>query len=427
MIPKTGGNRYSGSLFATAVNSSFQGSNNDDELVARGLRTPNSLKHPVRHQSRASAARLEARQAVVLHLGPVHAAGELRRRPVPEQERRRHHQVGLRAGPEQARLLQRHRGERQPAPDLAGQRQANKFNFFYDQHWRCQCARRPARPSRRRRPTTSSTRSAICVGGLHGHADRTAAGRGARRRPARGVRLHAEQPATIPQRLLIPVIEQGGLIPGPAVSGRRDLQSATQPYQRTLGVSIPFGRVAVLRHRQPLGQVRLLQRHRAADVERARQRVASDLPVQQRRAESADPARDAAVPGRAAAAGSRHLRAGQVDAQPADAQRRRAVRHFSSYFPEQTLEPGPLVPTRNMTFPKTDMANWNDIVPRLGSAYDLFGNGKTARQGVAEQVRDRAGAAGHVRRHRESGQPPGQHRHPHAGPTRTATSCPTAT
>ena len=44
MIPKTGGNSYSGTLFATAVNSAFEGSNTDDELVARGLRTPNTLK-----------------------------------------------------------------------------------------------------------------------------------------------------------------------------------------------------------------------------------------------------------------------------------------------------------------------------------------------------------------------------------------------
>ena len=36
MIPKTGGNRFAGSLFATAVNSSFQGSNNTDELTSPG-------------------------------------------------------------------------------------------------------------------------------------------------------------------------------------------------------------------------------------------------------------------------------------------------------------------------------------------------------------------------------------------------------
>ena len=51
---------------------------------------------------------------------------------------------------------------------------------------------------------------------------------------------------------------------------------------------------------------------------------------------------------------------------------------FQSYFPEQTLVPGPLVPNRNLTFPKTDMANWKDIVPRLGSVYDPRGNGRTA-------------------------------------------------
>jgi hypothetical protein len=45
MIPKTGGNRFSGSLFATAVNESFQGSNDTDALRTRGLRTPNSMKY----------------------------------------------------------------------------------------------------------------------------------------------------------------------------------------------------------------------------------------------------------------------------------------------------------------------------------------------------------------------------------------------
>src|SRR4029078_12209120 len=38
MTPNTGGNRYSGSLFATAVNDKFEGSNSDASLVARGLR-----------------------------------------------------------------------------------------------------------------------------------------------------------------------------------------------------------------------------------------------------------------------------------------------------------------------------------------------------------------------------------------------------
>jgi hypothetical protein len=47
-------------------------------------------------------------------------------------------------------------------------------------------------------------------------------------------------------------------------------------------------------------------------------------------------------------------------------------------FPEQHLGPGPLVPTRELTFPKQDNLKWKDINPRLGAAYDLLGNGKTA-------------------------------------------------
>jgi hypothetical protein len=44
LIPREGGNVFKGSFFATAVNSSFQGSNYTQELQDRGLRAPNSIK-----------------------------------------------------------------------------------------------------------------------------------------------------------------------------------------------------------------------------------------------------------------------------------------------------------------------------------------------------------------------------------------------
>jgi hypothetical protein len=51
---------------------------------------------------------------------------------------------------------------------------------------------------------------------------------------------------------------------------------------------------------------------------------------------------------------------------------------FRSYFPEVHLGPGEFVPNRNFTLPGGDGVSWHDITPRLGAAYDVGGNGRTA-------------------------------------------------
>jgi hypothetical protein len=52
--------------------------------------------------------------------------------------------------------------------------------------------------------------------------------------------------------------------------------------------------------------------------------------------------------------------------------------YFRMYNQADTLEPGLLVPNRNISIPETPLINFKDISPRVAAAFDLFGSGKTA-------------------------------------------------
>jgi hypothetical protein len=52
--------------------------------------------------------------------------------------------------------------------------------------------------------------------------------------------------------------------------------------------------------------------------------------------------------------------------------------YFHDFFPETPIGPSQYAPNRNLVFPKTDGVRWHDIEPRMGVAYDVFGDGTTA-------------------------------------------------
>jgi hypothetical protein len=180
-----------------------------------------------------------------------------------------------------------------------------------------------------------------------------------------------------PQRLLIPVTEQGGAIPGILYRGV-GLYSANQPYQRTLGVTIPFGAsmsYVTGSHAAKVGfynVTALRDSHLDDNVAHLSYRFLNGVPNQlTQRATPFDRS-------------ERQRMDLGIFAQDKWTVKRLALSygvrfdHFESYFPAQTLGPARLVPNRTISFPEAPMASWSDIEPRFGSAYDLFGNGTTA-------------------------------------------------
>lgn len=374
MIPKTGGNLFSGTFFGTAVNSSFQNANSNADLVARGLATPNSVKNqadvnpgfggPLKQDKLwfYTSARFTQQANYVGGLFQNKNAGDITKwNYVPDPA-----QPAVNSANEESVNLR-----------LTWQANArSKLNFFYDQHWRCQCA------------VTSPVISQEAANNIHypisdlRSVAYTATPTSRVLIEARfGIRReeYAYDPASTldPQRLLIPVTEQGGSIPGLLYRGP-GISTATQPYQRTLGVSIPFGASLSYvpgSHSFKIGFYNVTAQRTSNvgdDTAHLSYQFLNGVPNQL--TERATPLYRAE---------RQKLDLG-IYAQDKWTTKRLTLSyglrldHYNSYFPEQTLEPGLLVPTRNITFPVTPMANWYDIAPRLGSAYDLFGDGKTA-------------------------------------------------
>ena len=52
--------------------------------------------------------------------------------------------------------------------------------------------------------------------------------------------------------------------------------------------------------------------------------------------------------------------------------------HASSFYPATTLGPTTYAPNRNVAFPESPQVSWTDVTPKMGYAYDVRGDGRTA-------------------------------------------------
>ena len=358
MIPKDGGNRFNGSVFAGYQNKSFQTDNLTDELKARGLKSADGIDKLSNVEGVARRADQEGPGLVLpvgAHVPPRYAAGRrLQRRRLARRRSAEHQQ---RAG----------------ADHLADQPEDQALGL-----------QRPPRQEPRRRDD----------GGLRS-GDRLASS-GTRRstRPGREADVDGDQPDPgrrpafstnyeryniIYQPGIYEAARHAGVVHAPSTS--RTWRSAPSRTRRsTSWGSIPIamrsGRGGVLRVRRTQHEGRH-PGHLGPVPPHARGQRRSPRVLPERRAlPGRDPehaARPDATSCTPTSESTRRMR-GRCNRLTLNYGAR--WEYFSHGIPVETSPAGRFTAAR--TFGPIEMPTWKSISPRFGAVYDLFGNQKTA-------------------------------------------------
>jgi len=379
MIPREGGNIFKGSFFGTAVNSAFQGDNYVQALKDRGLRTPNSIKleydfnpgfgGPLKEDKLwfyASARWVKTQNYVGGMFDNKNAGLKDVWTYDPDLSR-----------PSYLNAFQRSVNLR-----LTLQADAkNKFSVFADDQGRCQCANVTSTMSPEaaisivypiQRMVTAAWTSTVSSrlllearGGFRGENY-----------------AYSPTPAGDPSLQLIMVTEQASVNGAPAgliyhgggIGGR----TFTQPFQNTYGrnfdamasatfvtgahaFKVGFSDTIVIRDESLSdNDYNLSYRFNNGVPNQLTERTTPYQKAQRQPAGIGLFAQDKwTLKGLTLSAGLR-------------------FDYLKIVIPAQHLGPAPLVPTRNLDLPETDLVSWTDLTPRLAAVYDLRGDGKTA-------------------------------------------------
>jgi hypothetical protein len=377
MIPKDGGNMFTGSFFGTGTNSSFQASNFTQELQDRGLTAPNSINYnydinpsvggPLRRDQLwyYTAARWVAQVTYAGRQYNLNAGDPNAWTYAPDPSRQAFDKITQRS--------YNGRVTWQASPK-------NKFSLFYDDQGRCWCniysfAGVPPSPeasSRLEFPVNrlgtvgwwSPVTSRLLLEARFSYRAETFGYTGG-------------QPDGSPPLNLIPVTDQAtgimyrGYGPGglpfstqatvlPNVAFAASYVTGTHAFK--VGVTDLWESLNVVNNDNPFN---LSYRLNNGIPNQLTQRIAPYTQTANVKADIGLYAQDKWTIGQLT------LNLGvRYD-------------HYHTYFPTQSLGPSRFAPTTNFTFPEAQWNMLNDIVPRLGATYDLFHNGKTAIRGSA--------------------------------------------
>ena len=388
VVPRTGGNRYSGSIFFSGTGENLQSSNYTEELRLAGPHRRDSAQQGLRLQRRGGRADREG-SGVVLRQRPHPGQHPRNRQRVLQPERGRPDQVALLAGHEPAGVLRPHLGERERAHHLAGDAAQQDRRLLGRAAHLPQVRGHDAGPHRSGARLARGHRQRLGhVPGAAGHLVVTGD-----EPPAASTRASAATTtATVTAsangnttRNLIRVSEQcaggcaaNGNIPGLVYRSQDWIDAWQGSWNWRASASYVTGA-----HSLKIGyQGNFLTDDQVwyTNDQQLAYRLNNGVPNQLTHVHRA-------VPARLARLVLRRLRAGAVDARPAHAAGRAPVRPRATAGSPSSRK-GRRGSCRS-GFTSTRRRAWtayNDFSPRVGVAYDLFGNGRTALKGNVGQV-----------------------------------------